>query len=177
MMPPPRSPNPFTSPFGERSGPFFAKRKRNIFKGPALAFGGGSSSGRSASGSGGGSNHGGTSSHSRSASGDRLGRRSGEIAAVQEEDEEEDDRMMAEHHMMMMEEEEEEGLDDDDDRLTVKYRGLQEEDEDEIEEVESFTPVVKGPGEKIEEVILEPGEEVAVENGAAVEAGGSGIAK
>lgn len=184
MMPPPRSPNPFASPFGERSGPFFAKRKRNLFKGPALAFGGGGgSSARSASGGsggGGGSHNGATAAHNRSASGDRLGRRSGEIAAVQEEDEEEEDRMMAEHHMMMMEEEEEEeeeGLDDDDDRVTVKYGGLREEDEDDVEEVESFTPVVKGPGEKIEEVILEPGEEGAVGNGAAVEAGSSGTAK
>lgn len=180
MMPPPRSPNPFASPFGERSGPFFAKRKRNIFKGPALAFGG---SGRSASGSGGGgSNHGGTPSHSRSASGDRLGRRSGEIAAVQEEDEEEDvDHQMImehQHHMMMMAEEDEEeiGDDDDDDRITVKrFGGLDEEDEDEIEEVESFTPVVKGPGEKIEELILEPGEDIGIlmENGVAT---GSGTA-
>lgn len=132
MMPPPRSPNPFASPFGgERSGPFFAKRKRNIFKGPTLAFNGGS--GRSDRG---------TPSHSRSGSSDRLGRRSTEIGAVQEEDED----------ALEME-------DDDDDRDTVKFRGLQEEDEEEdIEEVESFTPVVKGPGESVEEVILEPGE-------------------
>lgn len=135
----PRSPNPFAT-LGERSGPFFAKRKRNLFKGPGLAFGGGNSS-RSNSGN---------SSKSRSVSGDRLGRRSGEIAAVQEEDEEalemEDD---------MMEEEEED--DDDDDRDTVKFRGVEEEGE-EIEEVESFTPLVKGPGEKIEERIFEEGE-------------------
>lgn len=182
MMPPPRSPNPFASTFGERSGPFFAKRKRNIFKGPALGFGGG---GRGGAGSGGGSgaggsNNGGISSHTRSASGDRRGRRSGEIAAVQEEDEEEDV-----HEVMMLMEEavEEDGMDDDDDdRVTVKFGGLDEEDEDEIEEVESFGPVVKGPGETIEQVILEPGEEMGKEseanlaNGAAVEAGGSGSA-
>lgn len=135
----PRSPNPFAT-LGERSGPFFAKRKRNLFKGPGLAFG---SSGRSSSGN---------SSHSRSVSGDRLGRRSGEIAAVQEEDEEalemEDD---------MMEEEEEDDDDDEDDRDTVKFRGTEDEDEV-IEEVESFTPLVKGPGEKIEERIFEDGE-------------------
>ncbi|KUI57768.1 hypothetical protein VP1G_05107 [Cytospora mali] len=138
----PRSPNPFAS-LGERSGPFFAKRKRNLFKGPGTAFGGGSGGGRSNQG---------TPTHSRSVSGDRLGRRSGEIAAVQEEDEDalemEDD---------MMEEEEEEDDDDEGDRDTVKFRGVEEEDE-EIEEVESFTPVVKGPGEKIEERIFEPGE-------------------
>lgn len=203
MMPPPRSPNPFASPFGERSGPFFAKRKRNIFKGPALAFGGsGHAGGRSVSGSSGvglgsGSSHlGGTPSHSRSASGDRHGRRSGEIAAVQEEDEEEeeedDERVMArQQHMMMMAEEDEEAIDDgddddddnddddDDDRVTVKYGGLDEGDEDEIEEVESFAPVVKGPGEKIEEVIIEPGEEEVVatgQNGTAVDVGGSAAA-
>lgn len=145
MMPPPRSPNPFVSPFGgERNGPFFAKRKRNIFKGPTLTSGG--SSGRNT-----------TPSHSRSGSADRLGRRSGEIAAVQEEDEDalemEDD--MAEEA-------------DEDDRDTVKFGGLEEEDE-EIEEVESFTPVVKGPGERIEEVILEPGEAERAGNGQAGE--------
>lgn len=144
----PRSPNPFA--FGsDRNGPFFAKRKRNIFKGPSLAFGGGG--GRSSSG---------TSSQSRSASSDRLGggRRSGEIAAVQEEDEdalETNDGMLAE-----------EDDDDDDDCNTVKFMGLQEEDED-IEEVESFTPVVNGPGEKIEEVIFEPPEPEKAENGQA----------
>lgn len=139
----PRSPNPFAS-LGERSGPFFAKRKRNLFKGPGMAGGGGGSSGRSSS------------SHSRSASGDRLGgRRSGEIAAVQEEDEEalemEDD---------MMEEEEEEDDDDEGDRDTVKFRGVEEEGEEGVEEVESFMPVVEGPGEKIEERIFEPGEKI-----------------
>lgn len=147
----PRSPNPFA--FGsERGGPFFAKRKRNIFKGPALTFGGGS--GRSSSG---------TPSQSRSVSGDRLGggggggRRSGEIAAVQEEDEdalEMDDDMMAEE-------------DEDDDRDTVKFMGLEEEDEEDIEEVENFTPVVNGPGERIEAVIFEPAEPVKPENGQA----------
>ncbi|KAF3762777.1 hypothetical protein M406DRAFT_93135 [Cryphonectria parasitica EP155] len=140
MMPAPRSPNPFTSTFGERSGPFFAKRKRNLFKGPTSAVGG--SSGRSDRG---------TPTHSRSASGDRLGRRSGEIAAVQEEDEEDSLAM---------------GDDDDDDRDTVKFMGVEEEDED-IEEVENFTPVVKGPGEQIEEVIFEPSEVDTFANGQA----------
>lgn len=149
MMPPPRSPNPFAGSFGgERSGPFFAKRKRNIFKGPALAFGGGT--GRSDRG---------TPSHSRSGSADRLGRRSGEIAAVQEEDED----------ALEMEEE------DEDDRDTVKFRGLEEEDEEEdIEEVENFTPVVKGPGESVEEVILEPGEAEKARNGLAGESSAVG---
>lgn len=103
---PPGSPNPFAS------GLMFAKRKKNLFKGPTLNFGaGGGSSSRSA-GSGG---------HSRSASGSALGRRSGEIT-IQEEDE---------------------------DRVP---------EEDEVEEVDKFTPLVSGPGEKIEEQIIEDDE-------------------
>lgn len=112
-----------------------------------MAFGGGS--GRSSSG---------TPSQSRSVSGERLGggRRSGEIAAVQEEDE---DALEMEDDMMAEEDEE-------DDRDTVKFMGLEEEDED-IEEVENFTPVVNGPGERIEAVIFEPAEPVKAENGQA----------
>lgn len=139
---PPRSPNPFASPFGERNGPFFAKRKRNIFKGPGLSTITSGSSGRSDRG---------TPSHSRSVSGDRLGggRRSGEIAAVQEEDEEEE----GEEGLPL-------GVDEmDSDRDTVRFTGVEEEDE-EIEEVDNFTPVVQGPGEKIEEVIIEPPSEI-----------------
>lgn len=143
----PRSPNPFAN-LGERSGPFFAKRKRNLFKGPGSTFGGGGGGGRNI-----------TPSHSRSVSGDRLGRRSGEIAAVQEEDEEalemEDDMVEEE------EEEDDEDIEEEDgdtsDRDTVKFRGVEEED-GEIEEVENFMPVVKGPGEKVEERIFEAGE-------------------
>ncbi|CAI4216085.1 unnamed protein product [Parascedosporium putredinis] len=92
----PGSPNPFAS-----GGVMFAKRKRNLFKGPMLntsghhSSGGGgggagsSSGGRSRSGSGGGS----ASSHSRSASASGLGRRSGEITIqeVDEDDEDEDE--------------------------------------------------------------------------------------
>lgn len=153
MIPPaPGSPNPFAS-FGERSMPFFAKRKRNVFKGPSLTHGGSNSS-RSASGSA----HGSTPSHSRSASGDRMGggRRSGEIAAVQEEDEEALDMVDD-----MLEEDE-----DEDDRDTVKFRSLAEEDED-VEEVDAFTPVVGGPGEEVEERIYEPGELEKAQNGVA----------
>lgn len=65
----------------------------------------------------------------------------------------------------MLEEDEEE---DEDDRDTVKFRSLAEEDED-VEEVESFTPVVRGPGEEVEERIFEPGELEKVQNGAAKE--------
>ncbi|KAM4054301.1 kinase [Hirsutella rhossiliensis] len=103
----PGSPNPFTS------GVLFAKRKKNLFKGPTLNFGtGGSSSRRASSGA-----------HSRSGSGSALGRRSGEIT-IQEEDE----------------------------------NAMAEEPELECEEVEVFNPIVGGPGETIEEHVIEDGE-------------------
>ncbi|KAF4457033.1 CAMK/CAMKL protein kinase [Fusarium austroafricanum] len=101
----PGSPNPFAS------GIMFAKRKRNLFKGPTLNNFGGPSQGQRNSGSG---------SHSRSASASGLGRRSGEIT-IQEEDE---------------------GSEEDDD----------------VEEVDVFSPVIGGPGEKIEEQIFEENE-------------------
>jgi serine/threonine protein kinase len=101
----PGSPNPFAS------GIMFAKRKRNLFKGPTLNNFGGPSQSQRNSGSG---------SHSRSASASGLGRRSGEIT-IQEEDE---------------------GSEDDDD----------------VEEVDVFSPVIGGPGERIEEQIFEENE-------------------
>ncbi|KAI5859604.1 kinase-like protein [Durotheca rogersii] len=70
---PPGSPNPFTS---NSPSVLFAKRKRNLFKGPMLSFG--TPAARSGTSSAG---------HSRSASASGLGRRSGEIT-IQEEDEE-----------------------------------------------------------------------------------------
>ncbi|OBR04332.1 Serine threonine protein kinase [Colletotrichum higginsianum IMI 349063] len=104
--------------FSQGGGIQFAKRKRNIFKGPMLAFGGG---GGASAGAGGGSATRSTgSSHSRSVSASGIGRRSGEVT-IQEE---------------------EEG----------------EEAEEEIEEVDAFSPVVGGPGERIEEQIIEDGE-------------------
>lgn len=99
----PTSPNPFLS--GSPSV-LFAKRKRNIFKGPTLSMHG-PPGGRSGSSSG---------NHSRSASASGLGRRSGEIT-IQEEDEEE----------------------------ALPF-------EEEIEEVEQFSPILRGPGETIEEI-------------------------
>nr|RBQ88635.1 hypothetical protein FVER53263_05804 [Fusarium verticillioides] len=102
----PGSPNPFAS------GIMFAKRKRNLFKGPTLNNFGGPSQSQRNSGSG---------SHSRSASASGLGRRSGEIT-IQEEDE---------------------GSEDDD---------------DDVEEVDVFSPVIGGPGERIEEQIFEENE-------------------
>ena len=124
---PPSSPNPFSS-FSERGGPsvLFAKRKRNIFKGPMLTFGGGSSA--RSTGSGG---------HSRSASASGLGRRSGEITI-----EEEDEDAVADEEDMEMSHERDDGEADDD-----------------VEEVEAFSPLVRGPGEEIEERIYEEGED------------------
>ncbi|KAI0399189.1 kinase-like protein [Xylaria palmicola] len=104
MRNPPSSPNPFST-----GGPsvLFAKRKRNIFKGPMLSIHN-SSGGRSGTSSG---------NHSRSASASGLGRRSGEIT-IQEEDEE----------------------------------GGEFGGDEEIEEVEQFSPIYGGPGETIEEI-------------------------
>ncbi|KAK3320101.1 MAP/microtubule affinity-regulating kinase [Cercophora scortea] len=123
VMKPPGSPNPFAmggfanSPGGSGSGGggvLFAKRKKNLFKGPMLSLGSSRGDSRS-SGSGGG----GSATHSRSASASGLGRRSGELA-IQEEEE--------------------------------------EEEEEEVEEVDSFSPVVQGPGETVEERVYEEGE-------------------
>jgi hypothetical protein len=100
----------------------FAKRKRNIFKGPMLSLGGGRDNRSTGSGS---------ASHSRSASASGLGRRSGEIT-IEEVDED------------------------------AEGEGSGDGDE-EVEEVDSFSPIVKGPGEVVEEKIYEDGEEQAQE--------------
>ncbi|KAI0021694.1 protein kinase-like protein [Xylariomycetidae sp. FL0641] len=105
----PGSPNPFGS--GHNPSVLFAKRKRNLFKGPTMS-----------SGNSGGGRSGSTSaSHSRSASANGLGRRSGEIT-IQEEDEETEEFTTG---------------------------------EEEIEEVEQFSPVLRTPGEEIEEIYEE----------------------
>ncbi|KAI0410890.1 kinase-like protein [Xylaria grammica] len=101
---PPGSPNPFS---GGSPSVLFAKRKRNLFKGPSLSIHS-SSTGRGGTSSG---------NHSRSASTSGLGRRSGEIT-IQEEDEE----------------------------------ALEFEGEEEVEEVDQFSPVLRRPGEKVEEI-------------------------
>ena len=88
--------------------------------------------------------------HSRSASASGLGRRSGELAIQEEE-----------------EEEEEEGGDCSEagggGGGAVGGRSgetaVVEEEEEDIEEVDSFSPIVKGPGEIVEEMIYEEGEE------------------
>ncbi|OAA59940.1 serine/threonine protein kinase [Cordyceps fumosorosea ARSEF 2679] len=104
---PPGSPNPFAG------GVQFAKRKKNLFKGPSLNLPTISSSRTSSAGS-----------HSRSGSGSNM-RRSTEVAipGIQEEDED---------HVA--------------------------EEEEEIEEVEMFNPIVRGPGEIVEEHIIEDDE-------------------
>ena len=80
---PPGSPNPFAS------GIMFAKRKKNLFKGPTLNFGGPGGHHGAAGGGSRNHHHGG---HSRSGSGSALGRRSGEIT-IQEEDEDYSEQM------------------------------------------------------------------------------------
>jgi len=119
-MQPPGSPSLFGSfsgsPTGGTPAVLFAKRKRNLFKGPMLSLGGGRDNRSNGSGS---------ASHSRSASASGLGRRSGE-ATIQEADED--------------------------------AEGLGEEEE-EVEEVDAFSPIVKGPGEVVEEKIYEEGED------------------
>lgn len=107
---PPGSPNPFST--GSPTV-LFAKRKRNLFKGPMLSIHN-SSTGRSGSGSG---------SHSRSGSAGGIGRRSGEIT-IQEEDEDAEDL----------------------------------EGDEEIEEVDHFSPILRRPGEMVEEIFESIGE-------------------
>ncbi|KAK8027686.1 hypothetical protein PG991_004742, partial [Apiospora marii] len=111
------SPNPFAS-----QNILFAKRKKNIFKGPMLSLGnqGGGSRSRETS-------------HSRNASANGLGRRSGEMA-IQEEDEEAEDELQS------------------------KEDGEQREmDEESIEEVDQFSPIIRVPGEQVEEIYEEDG--------------------
>ena len=110
----PGSPNPMAT------GLVFAKRKKNLFKGPTLNFGSSAGAPGRSPGSG---------SHSRNASASGMNRRSGEITIQEEEEEEEEDE-------------------DDGDA----------DDMEEIEEVEAFSPIVSGPGETIEEQIIEDDE-------------------
>jgi hypothetical protein len=128
--PPLGSPNPFSS---INAGPsvLFAKRKRNIFKGPTLTFGNPPVPSGSRSRD---------TSHSRNASASGLGRRSGEIT-IQEEDEE-------------ASEEERAGLGSGADG--------READEESIEEVDQFSPVIGAPGETIEEIYEGDGEGVGL---------------
>ncbi|KIH90946.1 hypothetical protein SPBR_00105 [Sporothrix brasiliensis 5110] len=175
---------------GSSTPVMFAKRKRNIFKGPMLSFGnsggaaGAGASGRSASG-GSGAKH----SHSRSASASGLGRRSGEIT-IEEEDEEEEEEM---EDM----EEEGEDIDDDDDAAANGHaaisRFLMDGGDaagglDDVEEVDQFSPIIRRPGEYIEEIyedaeeeddVGEPGDDVgpgsdaAARNGSPIKTHGS----
>lgn len=98
----PGSPNPFST------NVLFAKRKKNLFKGPSMHYFDKGASSRSSSGGPGGA--GASSSagggHSRSASGSALGRRSGEVT-IQEEDEEYEDEDEYEDGAVVEEEEEE----------------------------------------------------------------------
>ena len=200
----PGSPNPFGSHYQAggigggggllHAGPgfggtpvMFAKRKRNLFKGPMLSFGGGggnggmggggSGGGGGAGGAGGGRGGGGRKhSHSRSASASGLGRRSGEITITEEEEEEEEeetDDMMEEGE----EEEEEEdvggvrrldlaGIDDDLDDVNGNAAisrflldGENADNDGIVEEVDRFSPIVPQPGEQVEEIYEDDTEE------------------
>lgn len=124
---PPGSPNPFSSmgnsPTGGAPAVLFAKRKKNLFKGPMLSLAGSGRDNRSTGSASAG--------HSRSASASGLGRRSGE-ATIQEADEDDYDGS--------------EG-------------GAGGGGEDEVEEVDAFSPIIRGPGEIVEEKIYEEGED------------------
>ncbi|KAF2995465.1 hypothetical protein E8E14_001948 [Neopestalotiopsis sp. 37M] len=142
--PPLGSPSPFSNSQG--SSIFFAKRKKNVFKGPMLQFGSHSPApGTRKRDSG---------SHSRNASASGLGRRSGEMP-IQEEDEEED----------------EDGLGD----QSFDHRGA---DEESIEEVDQFSPIIQAPGELIEEIYEAAAEEneknpMKLEHGGEITAAGT----
>ena len=144
----PGSPNPFAS------GIQFAKRKKNLFKGPSVGLGGSSGMG------GGGSSARGhrTSSHSRNTSGSGLGRRSGELPITQEEEEEED-------------EEEEGGAGAG--GYHQHGHGADVPDE-EIEEVEMFHPIISRPGENVEESIIEDGDVSPMVEDLGMKGGGDG---
>ncbi|KAK3303095.1 uncharacterized protein B0T15DRAFT_402499 [Chaetomium strumarium] len=142
--PTPGSPNPFSG-----GGVMFAKRKRNIFKGPMLSLAGNHHGRDSRSGSGSGS-----ASHSRSASASGLGRRSGEMA-IQEVDEDA---------------EEDEGSEAQGGGGGTGFSGMED---DGVEEVDVFSPIVKGPGEVVEE-IYEDGEDVTEEEGHEEKLGATG---
>ncbi|ORY66545.1 uncharacterized protein BCR38DRAFT_430612 [Pseudomassariella vexata] len=115
---PPGSPNPFGG-----GNVLFAKRKRNLFKGPMLAMG---SQNPVASGGSKSRDH----SHSRTASASVLGRRSGENA-IQEEEE----------------------VDEEDDGRGESRSRRGDIDKESIEEVDQFSPVAAAlPGEIVEEI-------------------------
>lgn len=157
----PSSPNPFSmmGGAGGGGGVMFAKRKRNLFKGPMLSLAGGNN-GNGKGGSSGERREGtGSASHSRSASASGLGRRQSGEVTIQEEDEEEDVEESSYYGGGGVG-----GL--------RKMMGLGEE---EVEEVEEFSPIVKGPGEVVEEMIYEEGEEEEVETEGPVAGKGLGV--
>ncbi|KAI0385686.1 kinase-like protein [Hypomontagnella monticulosa] len=108
---PPGSPNPFAPSNGPQV--LFAKRKRNLFKGPMLSIGNPSRSGTSPGG------------HSRNTSASGLGRRSGEITIQEEDEEAEADETIGDVDI---------------------------EADDDVEEVDHFSPITQIPGEKVEEI-------------------------
>lgn len=126
-------PNPVPgspSLFGQGQSVLFAKRKRNLFKGPMLNF---ASQPTSAPRSR-------EASHSRNASANGLGRRSNEIT-IQEEDEDEEEN------------EDEAGI-----GRGSGFGVRADIDEESIEEVDQFSPVIQAPGETVEEIYEEESE-------------------
>ncbi|KAL2144377.1 hypothetical protein VTI28DRAFT_9201 [Corynascus sepedonium] len=167
--PAPGSPNPFTGAgAGGVGGVMFAKRKRNLFKGPMLSLSGhhhhnGRESGKAGGGASGGGGGTASAGHSRNASASGLGRRSGEITIQEvDEDEEEEDG-----------EEEGRGAAMGGTGAIRMDNAVEAGEEEEVEEVESFSPIYKGPGEVVEERIFEDGE--GEEEGEGKGQGGTGL--
>ncbi|KAL1304971.1 hypothetical protein AAFC00_003877 [Neodothiora populina] len=121
-IPPPTSAFSAFGPPSPGMHPVFAKKKRSVFKGPAL---GTITSARGGRGTPGGSEPG-----SRTAS--AQGRRSGELPIAEEEEEEEE---MAQQGLL--------GEEGEGDGADI----LEEDEEEEVEEVEAFSPV--GDNEKV----------------------------
>ncbi|KAK1783330.1 hypothetical protein QBC45DRAFT_366049 [Copromyces sp. CBS 386.78] len=153
---------------GGHGGVMFAKRKKNLFKGPMLNFGGsgggagaGSSRQREERGSSGASGSA-SASHSRSASASGLGRGSGEITIQEEEEPGEEEE--EEHHGGG-------GYGYGGGYNSHGWGGSRTgagwggpgmagmEEEEEVEEVDRFSPIIGGPGEIVEERIIEDGDE------------------
>ncbi|KAK3954080.1 protein kinase [Pseudoneurospora amorphoporcata] len=153
---------------GGHGGVMFAKRKKNLFKGPMLNFGG--SAGGAGAGSsrqreergGNGASGSASASHSRSASASGLGRGSGEITIQEEEEPGEEEE--EEHHGGG-------GYGYGGGYNSHGWSGSRTgagwggpgmagmEEEEEVEEVDRFSPIIGGPGEIVEERIIEDGDE------------------
>ncbi|KAL2019359.1 hypothetical protein VTK56DRAFT_9739 [Thermocarpiscus australiensis] len=174
----PGSPNPFTFAGGGvgGGGVLFAKRKRNLFKGPMLslaAAGGHNSNSRDTARSSprSAASASAAAGHSRSASASGLGgrRTSGEMA-IQEVDEDVEEEGEGEVRVGV-EAGEGEGEGERGGNDNGAGGGGAGAFEEEVEEVDAFSPIVRGPGEIVEEKIYNEDGEVQ-EEGAERTAGG-----